>query len=160
MRKPFTFLILLTTFVGFSQTVIQKSSIDSGGAGVTVGTTTIFYTLGEVAVQENTNGSIHISEGFISPDIIHSLGLEAYSILEGIRIYPNPTTDIITIEFKDIDTYEIIMYDHLGKQMERCQAEQTDEKSLDISNYSSGVYVVLIKSDTAQSYRTYQVIKQ
>ena len=64
MRKPFTFLILLTTFVGFSQTVIQKSIIDSGGAGATVGTTTIFYTLGEVAVQENTNGSTHISEGF------------------------------------------------------------------------------------------------
>ncbi len=67
MRKQLIiFVAFFSSMFGFSQTVIEKSSIDSGGDNTTVGTTTLLYTIGKVVVQETSNGTIHISEGFIS----------------------------------------------------------------------------------------------
>ena len=45
---------------------IYKSSIDSGGASVSSGGVQMYYTIGEVDVQEVTAGGVGLSEGFIS----------------------------------------------------------------------------------------------
>jgi len=66
MKKISTIIAILTCFLNFGQTII-KSSIDSGGETATNGGISILYTIGEVAIQETTIGTLHISEGFINP---------------------------------------------------------------------------------------------
>lgn len=58
--------LLLVPIFGTAQ-VIEKFSIDSGGASSTAGGIEILYTIGEVNVQEVAIGSIQVSEGFINP---------------------------------------------------------------------------------------------
>jgi hypothetical protein len=82
MKAYLTIIALLITYISFGQTAIKKSSIDSGGDISTNGTLKIVYTIGEVALQENTTGNIHISEGFIGA--IPTLnGTEAATICQG-----------------------------------------------------------------------------
>ncbi|MBO3116813.1 hypothetical protein J4050_08645 [Winogradskyella sp. DF17] len=45
----------------------EKSSIDSGGASSTIGNLAVVYSIGEVAVNEISAGSLIVSEGFIGP---------------------------------------------------------------------------------------------
>lgn len=67
MKTILTLLsLLLIPFFGISQS-IEKFSIDSGGASSSAGNIEIFYTLGEVNVQERSAGNIQVSEGFINP---------------------------------------------------------------------------------------------
>ncbi len=61
-------LVVLTVFIvniTFAQT-IYKSSMDSGGGNTINGNIQLLYTIGEVNLQETTNGNISLSEGFIS----------------------------------------------------------------------------------------------
>ena len=58
--------ILLVPFFGTAQS-IEKFSIDSGGASSSAGNIEIFYTIGEVNVQERSAGNIQVSDGFINP---------------------------------------------------------------------------------------------
>ena len=82
MNTKFTFLaILLTSFICNAQT-IEKFSIDSGGASVTIGDIQILYTIGEVNVQEYSTATLSISEGFINP-ISLMIKLDPKIFLEG-----------------------------------------------------------------------------
>ncbi len=65
MKKLILIAIMVIWNLSFSQT-IEKSSIDSGGASVTVGNIQLLYTIGEVFVAERSAATISVSEGFIS----------------------------------------------------------------------------------------------
>ena len=58
-------LTLFITFISNAQS-IYKSSIDSGGASVSVGGLQVLYTIGEVHVQEFISPNLSVSEGFIN----------------------------------------------------------------------------------------------
>ncbi|MGC1205119.1 MAG: hemagglutinin protein [Flavobacteriaceae bacterium] len=67
MKTRLTFLTaLLIGFLSSAQT-IEKFSIDSGGASASAGGIQILYTIGEVNVQEYSNATLSVSEGFINP---------------------------------------------------------------------------------------------
>ena len=157
-------LIVLTAFfmsmLGFSQTSIEKSSIDSGGDKATVGTTILLYTIGEVVVQETTDGNIHISEGFISTEVLDVLEISNYTELVGVSIYPNPTIDYVNINFSNNDTHLITLFDYSGKQLKTSQTRNEVLFSLDMQKYSSGVYLVLVQNTQKQQYKTFKLVKK
>jgi hypothetical protein len=64
-------LFWLLSQAAFSQTIV-KSSIDNGGGSVITSDMNMVYTIGEVNVQESSNGDLRISEGFISPGLFSS----------------------------------------------------------------------------------------
>jgi len=160
MRKITTILALLLAFTAFSQTAIKKQSIDSGGAVASSGNTAVIYTIGEPVVQEATVSNIHISEGFISPDIQASTGIQDYTNLAGIKVFPNPTADYITISFSEEANYNITVFDYLGKQIEDFNTAQISVQSLNMQNYSPGVYLILVKNTAKQQYVSYKVLKE
>ena len=160
MKKLFTILIFLLAITGFSQTAIEKSSIDSGGATVSSGSLSMVYTLGEVAVQEMTIGNIHISEGFICAEKQNTLGIENHKLLEGITLFPNPATDYVNFNFTSIANYEILIFDFSGKQIFRTVSKQADQIRLPLKQYSPGVYLVMIKNNEKKLYNSYKLVKE
>jgi hypothetical protein len=160
MKTKLTILVSLFSIIGFSQTAIKKSSIDSGGATTTTGTLTMVYTIGELSVNETNSGNIHISEGFIGPNILTNLGLEDYTELEGVTIYPNPTIDFVNIHFSDADNYEISIFDYSGKQIDFIRTDTTDQQTVNMGQYSNGIYMVLVKNATKQQFKTYKIVKK
>ena len=159
MKKITSLLILLTSLTAISQTAIEKSTIDSGGATTTNGTLTMVYTIGEVAVQENTNGTVHISEGFIGTDTMSSLGLDAYTPLAGVQLFPNPATDFVNLRFSKVANYEINIYDLLGKEVTTYQVSNSDTQRIALGQLPNAVYLVLVKNENTKEFISYRLIK-
>ena len=160
MKIVLSILIVLITITGFSQTTIDKSSIDSGGAIATNATVNVIYTIGEVAVQEATLGNIHISEGFISAKTMSSLGIANYTQLIGVTLYPNPATDFINIQFATRANYEISIYDLVGKELGVYHLTNSDTQRITINQLASAIYVVVLINKDAKQYKTYKIIKK
>lgn len=95
---------------------------------------------------ENISGScVSIGSFLISTESlsINSLGLE------NLKIFPNPTTGIISFESPQISSKTTIsLYDVLGKGILYKELfPQNNSVALDLSSFKTGVYIVKISSD-------------
>jgi hypothetical protein len=144
MKNILIILAVLTISLGFGQTAIKKSSVSSGGGVATQGTLSMVYTVGELAIQENTVGTVHLSEGFIGPDIIAAMGVEDYTQLDGVNVYPNPVKTNVNIELPDYNNYEIRVFDLTGKELMLVNIEDDNRTRLNLSQLKSGMYLLSI----------------
>ena len=149
------FFISLTTF---SQTNIKKSNIDSGGASIINGNTTVIYTVGEVVVQEQTVGNIHLSEGFIGKDIQKVLGVSNFELFNEFKIFPNPTSDYVNIIFNKSSYYEISITDLNGRKINQIKSKKCSN-TIDVSSLSSGTYFIILKDINVNKYNSIKLIK-
>lgn len=159
MKKALTIIALFISILGFSQITIDKSSISSGGTSTTNSTLSIISSIGELAVNETTVGNIQVSEGFISSKMLTTLGVNNYSLLENIQIYPNPTVDIVNVNFEKSDTYTISIYSYSGKKIKTIKTTKTKQQ-ISFDSYANGVYILLIKNSQKQVYKTFKLIKK
>lgn len=81
---------------------------------------------------------------------------------ENFKLYPNPTSDAITISFNSTTGKLVSMdvYDIRGRKLESFTIENfgTIEKELNLSNYESGVY--LVKITDGENHSTKKIIKK
>ena len=61
-----------------------------------------------------------------------------------IKVYPNPTIDVLNIEASNINIIEIEMIDMLGETILK---SINNPKIIDMSNFKLGVYTLKIKDD-------------
>jgi len=101
------------------------------------GTTTIVWTLTDIAGNENTcsfdvtvNAYVGIADLFAN----------------GISIYPNPTNGIVNLEFAENNIKKLTILDITGKQViEKTEVQQNEQ--IDVSSFDSGIYVISIITD-------------
>lgn len=68
-------------------------------------------------------------------------------ILNSVSLYPNPTKDLFDIELKaGIESFEVEIYNQLGSRLKAKTFTYTDKASIDISEFSTGIYTVVIKT--------------
>ena len=141
------FFLLIIHFSINSQ-IIQKSSIDSGGASTVSAGLSILYTIGESNVDEVFVGGVGVSEGFIqSTDGSNVLNIEDNILDSDLSIYPNPATTKIFIK-GNIDSIEFIeLYTIAGQIVIRLD---TNYHEINISDIESGVYFFKIVNAVEQ----------
>ena len=159
MKKLLTLTLTLLVSLSFGQTAIKKENISTDGGSQTNGTTTVVYTVGEIAIQENSNGTIHLSEGFIGPDIITALKIDNYTGLQGVNIYPNPVQTDLNISLPEYQNYEIYLYDLNGKQLINTIIEDDNQTKLDLSTQKTGVYMLIVIDRNQQKRGIYKIQK-
>ena len=145
MKVFITFILLLIVGLGNAQTTIKKSSIASGGNIARQGNISLISNIGEVAMQEQNNANINISEGFITPDIYQSLGVENLTALAGIQVYPNPAVDFVKLHFSERDNYQVQLFDLNGKLISEFSVDNDIEKVINLKNLQAGGYLLLVK---------------
>ena len=161
MKKSFTLIALFIMVTGFSQTTISKSSIDSGGSSSTNGTLSLVSSYGAVVVQEGSVGAIHISEGFLGANLTDSTtGLEDYSQLSGIEMYPNPATDFVNLSFPTTDNYEVEIYNLLNERVGVYHSQNGATQRIELGFLQKSVYLLLIKNTDTKQYKTYKIVKE
>ncbi len=158
MKALITLTAVLFYFTAVAQVEITKSCISTGGGTATTGNTDIVSGLGEVAVNEATQGTVHISEGFINPGTMATAGVENYA--RGgfmLHVFPNPATDYIRIQFDDACTYQILLFDLQGHEWNRISGAGK-ESTLTITTLPPGEYMLLVKNLTDKKYRAFKII--
>lgn len=70
----------------------------------------------------------------------------------GFKLYPNPTTDVLNIEFMDAVTGELMIYDLSGRVVFTQNINGVNNLQVDVNSLSKGVYTIsTIQNDGAIS---------
>ena len=77
------------------------------------------------------------------------LGVSENSIENAVALYPNPATSevFISISDKTFSNFDVTIVNSLGQVLERkTNVDNASSTSLNVSNYSSGIYFITIKA--------------
>ena len=144
MKQLIIVFALLFSMSFQAQTEVRKPTVSSGGGRATSGNVYMAYAIGEVSVREADAGNIHLSEGFIGPDLYAIMGIEDYKLLKGVQIYPSPVITDLNIRFSQPGAYEISMFDLTGKLVHQVSVNHKSHEKLDLRNLNSGIYLLVI----------------
>lgn len=156
MKKFFSFLSLMILSV---ICLSAQSAIVPFGGDATDGSMTVSYTVGQVAVQANSDGSTTIYEGVQQPYEIQIIGIDNYpGITLNAVVFPNPTVGNVqlTIDNEQLEG-EVNVFDMNGKLLfvKKIEGENTE---IPMSDLAAGTYFVNVVSEK-QVLKTFKVVK-
>lgn len=93
----------------------------------------------------NANGCTATSEVF---NLLIS-GVTDAIALKGLRVYPNPTTGMLTVSVGNPTVMNVMLYNALGQLITQVQPTQSNHLVLDISEQTPGVYLMQIVANDA-----------
>jgi choice-of-anchor B domain-containing protein len=78
------------------------------------------------------------------------LGLNDNELNKGLSIYPNPSSNMVTVNSKTDLLTSISVFDINGKQILDINTINSETKTLDISNFSNGIYFMTINNEVTK----------
>ena len=97
MKHKKTIASVAFLILGLGGLHAQESTIASGGEA-TGASGAVSYSLGQVVYTTNTGSNGSIAQGVQQPYIISTTGLNETTIHLEMSIYPNPTTNYLTLK--------------------------------------------------------------
>ncbi len=151
--------ILITFAFSLSNAMAQKS-VNATGGNASGGGGSASYSVGQVVYTTNTGAGGSVTQGVQQPYEISTLGIdEAKGINLSVTAYPNPTTDYLTLEVKDLELSNLNfhLYDMQGKllQSEKITGNQTN---IAMSNLVPATYFVKVIQNNKE-VKTFKIIK-
>ena len=136
-----------------------QSSILGTGGETTGSGSRASYSVGQIAVQTNSDGAISISEGVQQPYEISVVGVDTPpNIKLNASVYPNPTISNLQLAISNEEFEgEVKVFDTNGKHLfsKKIEGENTE---ISMSGLTSGTYFVKVISGT-QVLKTFKVVK-
>lgn len=127
------------------------------------------FTAPEVSANTNYTFSLVVNDGTTdSPadqvilTVLNVIKVGVQSIETNLfKIYPNPTTGNVTIEFtkNTSNKIEISVLNMIGTEVYRSELDEANKFQMDLSNQVGGIYIVRITTGTRQ-YSRYIVLKK
>ena len=149
-------------FLGLGLTGLQaQESVNATGGDALGSGGSASYSVGQVVYTTNTGTNGSVAQGVQQAfEISVVTGLEeAKGINLSVSAYPNPTTDYLTLEVKDVELLNLHfeMYDMHGKllQNEKSTGNQT---STVMSNLVPATYFVKVIQGNKE-FKTFKIIK-
>lgn len=123
--------------------------------GIPAGANSVQYRV-DVAWANSCDPTARVSQSIVNTtksntkDFVINIATSIESqneLLNSISLYPNPTKDVFDIEFKaGIESFDVEIYNQLGSQLKATHLTYTDKATIDISDFSSGIYFVVVKT--------------
>ena len=159
MKKLFSVIsfILLAVMSLSAQSALVGTGGEAAGSGGSVS-----YSVGQIAVQSNSDGSTSISEGVQQPYEIQTIGIDNYpGITLNAVVYPNPTQGTVILSIDSFDSFSDAvfarLYDGNGKQIReiRIADHQTE---IGMESLATGTYYLNLFSGK-QMLKSFKVVK-
>ena len=151
------FIIGLISLSGFSQS-ISKQVIGTAGKTQTNSNLKVSWTAGEPVVGLMTAGGNQLGNGYYPAMDLQALNVEDNTLDVKIKVYPNPTSQMLYVSHPELNSFSIQITDLNGKAI--YSGVINKETPLDVSNYTQGMYLVTITSKEANKKNTYKIIKK
>lgn len=148
------FCVLVVSSYATAQT-LSPEVISTSGTSMSNGTTTLDWTLGEPATATLDNSSNMLSQGFHQPTIVVTAIADA-AILNDVKVFPNPTIDVVQIQFTTNQKNTLVeLYSLEGKLLEK-HSVNSQTVEMNLSTYPAGTYFLRINnSDTHQLVKSH-----
>ena len=123
-------------------------AIQSGPATISGTTITLNGTTGTVIVEVSQagNDNYNAASETTSFDVTNSTAIANISKVE-ISVYPNPTVDILKIDFADNKVKQFRIIDFSGKVIYQKLNVSNKIENVDLSTYKKGTYLLQIQSE-------------
>jgi hypothetical protein len=146
------FLLLLSNYI------CAQEVISSSGSSFSNSTNQLNWTLGEPITETFVAGQSTLTQGFQQSKLTVTAIDQISENLSGLKVYPNPVSNELTIEVAEIGKFNLSFFDLNGKLLIKKEIEKTVE-TIDMLNYSSGSYFLTVYSDKNRPLQTFKVIK-
>lgn len=167
MKKQYLLIFMIKILVSqnvFAQNIASQS-INNAGKTMIQSNSSICFTVGELVVlsETDTDGN-SLGNGFTSGATITTTGiLEPNSELLSVKVFPNPTSELVNIQINHstLDQISISICDINGKIIYFGKyAPIANIIGININNYEFGTYMMSINNESNQVLGTYRIIKK
>jgi hypothetical protein len=157
-------LILFLTLFGVgwcqAQSLTPEVVATAGDHFATAGAQ-MSWTLGEPVIETYTSPTTQLTQGF------HQTTLSIVAVNDPasdfqVRVYPNPTADRVNIEAQaSSPAFGVAIFDAQGRALLiQSAAPQAPLRTLDLSGYAPGLYLLHLRSQDGQNIQAFKIIKQ
>ena len=146
-----TLIVIFFPLITFGQEVIS-----SQGNSYTNSNLNIDFTIGEVIINTETDGTHYMTQGFHQTNWFFS-ELENHTPSYEAIIFPNPTEESLNIKTSTYENVVYMLYDAQGNLV--MQNELFEEQtSLKVSHLAPGKYSLVLNNKT-EKLKTFKLIK-
>ncbi len=159
MKKTLT-LLLLTTISMVSAQTIDKQVFATAGNSVSNANHKITFTIGEPITGTIQNNTV-ISQGFLaaaSSGIV--LTVDEQLLSTAIKVYPNPVSENLQIDFTDVRGEAKLMLYSMAGQLLKTEKLNTQNNTINISHLQNGLYLVNLHFTDYKTIRTFKILKK
>jgi len=149
------------TTLAMSQTTYPKL-ISSGGESFKNTSFQMEWSIGEVITETLDGEGKTLTQGFHQSNYEITAIEENLNTIKSVKVYPNPTSDFISINFTNISNSDkieniLIITDINGKIL--CENKVVNQvEEIDFSDFTDGVYFLTIKQKN-QTVNNFKIIK-
>ena len=151
MKNTIVLFSLLTTVSISAQEVIS-----SQGDSYSNSNGSIDFTIGEVIINTETDGTNVLTQGFHQTNW-NFLGLEDHVPAYEATIFPNPIGSELNIRTKAFDNVTYTLFDAKGKLVLQ-NVLSTEQTAIKVDKIAAGSYSLTL-NDGAQNLKTFKLIK-
>ena len=137
-----------------SHQVLSASGGDATGSGGSVA-----YSVGQIVYTTSTGTTGSVAQGVEQAYEIYSVGIKETSLNISLSVFPNPTSDFLTLKVEDYND-ETLSFDLLDEQGKLILSEQitNQETQVAMSTLARGSYFINIVQ-TNKKIQTFKIIK-
>lgn len=164
MKKIYLLSILMCIFSAKNNDVSAQTSINSSSNQKILNNQIHQYSIGEMVLVNtiHKNNTI-LTQGYYQPSLIIENNTQnnnnissSGATIENIKVYPNPTENIVFIEFVSTESTGIAyqLYDATSKMIINkitSQEKGYNKISIDLAPFAAGSYFLIIKKDKKDS---------
>lgn len=151
MKNALLLLLLLVTI-----NIIAQDVVSTQGDSYSTAIGNIDFTIGEVIINTVTDGINAVSQGF-HQTYWNFVEVKNHSPIYEATIFPNPTSDILTIITSMFENVTYALYDVQGKLIFQGKLSSI-QTSLQVSQLAIGSYSLKLSNKT-QNLKIFKLIK-
>jgi len=104
------------------------------------------------------NSNIQLGNGYYPSLNLSTLNTESPELQLQVKVFPNPTKEVIYITHPTEQFFEVRISDVSGKQI--LQITHQKQQPLSVQTLSTGTYLVTVTTKDSKQTNTYKIIKQ
>ena len=150
-------MALMGTSIAYGQLTVSRQVIGSAGAQIEDNNFSVCNTIGETVTATSVNGSLLVTQGLQQQGnkVNVSIDIDSQDPLS-IRIFPNPTTDAVSIETdQPLGSFEI--YSLSGKLVGKGTIANA---RISFAHYAKGTYVIRLLGTDGELRGNAKIVKQ
>jgi hypothetical protein len=158
MEKIKSILFIMLFLNGI--TLYAQESVTSAGGNGTGSSGSVSYSVGLVVYTTTIEAEGSVARGLQHAYEIYSLDIDDMTKNITLSVFPNPTSDFLTLKISDniIEKISYQLYDLTGNLIESRNI-QSDQSLIDMSKLSSAVYFIHILKGN-ERIQSFKVIKK
>jgi len=158
-NKKTRYYVAFLFSIGMLVTSAQENTVSTGGNASGAGGT-VSYTVGQAFYNTSSDTTGSVSQGVQQPiEIQVLLGVEEHEIKLHATVYPNPTTELITLSIGNTKTSGLSyqLFDYSGRVLTNNKISDKNTTIL-MSRFPNAIYLLSVTKDN-KTIKTFKILK-